>query len=40
MGHLSILMWIKENNNQNTFTVLEFPHFTIVDQKNFEKIKL
>lgn len=23
-GHLSVLMWIKEYNNQNNFTVLEF----------------
>lgn len=27
MGHLAILMWIKMNNNQNTFACLEFLIF-------------
>lgn len=45
MVHLSILMWIKESDNQNTgtFTVLEYLNFTIVNEKisfeNFGKGK-
>lgn len=34
MGHPSILMWIKVDNNQNTVISL---HLTIFDQKNDSK---
>lgn len=31
---MPILMWIKANNNQTTFTVLVFSNFTLIDQTN------
>lgn len=34
MGHLSILVWIKVHHNQNTSTILEFPVYTLLDQKH------
>lgn len=37
MGHLSILIWIKEDNNRNTFTVLEISNFGI-NKLRYKKI--
>lgn len=37
MGHLTILMLLKEHFNQTTFTGLEFLNFTIFDQKILKK---
>lgn len=34
MGHLSILVWIKVHHSQKVFTVLEFPVYTLFDQKH------
>lgn len=32
-------MWIKDHNNQNTFTVLEVSNFTTFDQKKSKNKK-
>lgn len=38
MGHLLILMWIKEHYNQITFTTLEFSNaIHVLNQKSFKK---
>lgn len=33
IGHLSMLIWIKEHYHQNTFNGLEFSKFAKIDQQ-------